>query len=98
MADARFLFGFDSIEKNFICAEVQAYEDLKEYGTESAVKAAGKLRQQGRTCEFDVTAVIGDLVQSLNAISTPIRRRSPGCRYLFLQAQRLDAGGLMGHM
>jgi len=39
------------IEKNFICAEVQAYEDLKEYGTEAAVKAAGKLRQQGRTYE-----------------------------------------------
>lgn len=39
------------IEKNFICAEVQTYEDLKEHGTEAAVKAAGKLRQQGRTCK-----------------------------------------------
>ena len=28
-----------------------AFEDLKEYGTEAAVKAAGKQRQQGKTCE-----------------------------------------------
>jgi obg-like ATPase 1 len=43
---------FYSIESHFICAEVQSYEDLKEYGTEAAVKAAGKLRQQGRTYEI----------------------------------------------
>lgn len=28
-----------------------SYEDLKEYGTESGVKAAGKLRQQGKPYE-----------------------------------------------
>jgi obg-like ATPase 1 len=28
-----------------------AYEDLKEYGTEAQVKAAGKQRQQGKTYE-----------------------------------------------
>jgi len=28
-----------------------AYEDLKEHGSESAVKAAGKLRQQGKPYE-----------------------------------------------
>jgi obg-like ATPase 1 len=28
-----------------------AFEDLKEYGTEAAVKAAGKQRQQGKTCK-----------------------------------------------
>lgn len=28
-----------------------SYEDLKEYGSESAVKAAGKLRQQGKPYE-----------------------------------------------
>ena len=34
-----------------------AYDDLKEYGSEAAVKAAGKLRQQGKpyesTCFWD---------------------------------------------
>lgn len=29
-----------------------SYEDLKEYGSESAVKAAGKLRQQGKPYEM----------------------------------------------
>ena len=33
-------------ERGFICAEVMTYSDLKELGTESAVKAAGKYRQQ----------------------------------------------------
>ena len=28
-----------------------AYDDLKEYGSEAAVKAAGKLRQQGKPYE-----------------------------------------------
>ena len=28
-----------------------SYEDLKEYGSEAAVKAAGKLRQQGKPYE-----------------------------------------------
>jgi len=28
-----------------------AYEDLKEHGSEAAVKAAGKLRQQGKPYE-----------------------------------------------
>lgn len=31
-----------------------AYEDLKEYGTEAQVKAAGKQRQQGKTCKLGV--------------------------------------------
>ncbi|XP_019854286.1 PREDICTED: obg-like ATPase 1 isoform X2 [Amphimedon queenslandica] len=35
-------------EKGFIMAEVMKYEDYKELGSESAVKAAGKYRQQGR--------------------------------------------------
>lgn len=29
-----------------------AFDDLKEYGTEAAVKAAGKLRQQGKPYEI----------------------------------------------
>jgi ribosome-binding ATPase YchF (GTP1/OBG family) len=34
-------------ERGFICAEVMHYDELKELGTESAVKAAGKYRQEG---------------------------------------------------
>ncbi|KAJ9113490.1 hypothetical protein QFC20_001841 [Naganishia adeliensis] len=36
-------------KNKFICAEVMAFEDLKEHGSEAAVKAAGKYRQQGKT-------------------------------------------------
>ena len=35
-------------EKGFIMAEVMKFEDFKEEGSESGVKAAGKYRQQGR--------------------------------------------------
>jgi len=35
-------------EKGFIMAEVMKFEDFKEQGSESAVKAAGKYRQQGK--------------------------------------------------
>ena len=39
-------------EQKFVCGEIMAYEDLKEYGTEAQVKAAGKLRQQGKPYEI----------------------------------------------
>jgi len=39
-------------ENKFVCGEIMAYEDLKEYGTEANVKAAGKLRQQGKPYEM----------------------------------------------
>ena len=35
-------------EKGFIMAEVMKFDDFKELGSEAAVKAAGKYRQQGR--------------------------------------------------
>jgi len=35
-------------EKNFICAEIFSYDDYKEAGSETAVKASGKLRTQGK--------------------------------------------------
>jgi obg-like ATPase 1 len=38
-------------EKGFIMAEVMNFEDFKEAGSEAAVKAAGKYRQQGKTYE-----------------------------------------------
>lgn len=38
-------------ERGFICAEVMHYDELRELGTESAVKAAGKYRQEGKLYE-----------------------------------------------
>jgi len=35
-------------ERGFICAETMKYEDFKELGSESAVKAAGKYKQEGK--------------------------------------------------
>lgn len=35
-------------ERGFICAEVMKYDELKELGSEQAVKAGGKYRQQGK--------------------------------------------------
>lgn len=40
-------------EKGFICAEVMKYVEFKELGSESAVKAAGKYKQQGKTYVVD---------------------------------------------
>lgn len=45
-------------EKGFICAEVMKYDEFKELGSESAVKAAGKYRQEGKT----YTVVDGDIM------------------------------------
>jgi obg-like ATPase 1 len=38
-------------EKGFIAAEVMAFDDFKELGTEANVRAAGKLRSEGRKYE-----------------------------------------------
>ena len=38
-------------ERGFICAEVMHYEELRELGSENAVKAAGKYRQEGKLYE-----------------------------------------------
>ena len=38
-------------EKNFVVGEIMKYEDLKEYGTETAVKAAGKYMTKGKDYE-----------------------------------------------
>ena len=45
-------------EKGFICAEVYKFEDFKELGNEAAIKAAGKLKQQGRNYEVEDGDVI----------------------------------------
>lgn len=36
-----------------------SYEDLKEHGSEPAVKSAGKLRQQGKPYESESLALLG---------------------------------------
>ncbi|KAK4537970.1 hypothetical protein CDCA_CDCA15G3995 [Cyanidium caldarium] len=38
-------------ERGFICAEVMRYEELREHGSEAALKANGKYRQQGKAYE-----------------------------------------------
>lgn len=40
------------MERGFICAEVYKYADIKEAGSEAAVKANGKLQQNGRGYEI----------------------------------------------
>lgn len=39
------------IEHGFICADVMSFEDFKEHGSEAAVKAAGRMRMEGRKYE-----------------------------------------------
>ncbi|RYY34395.1 DUF933 domain-containing protein, partial [archaeon] len=38
-------------EKGFIAAEVMSFDDFKEHGSEAAVRAAGRLRMEGRKYE-----------------------------------------------
>merc|ERR1712187_208925 len=45
-------------ERGFICAEVMAFDELKAKGSESAMKAAGKYRQEGKTYEVQDGDVI----------------------------------------
>ena len=42
-----------------------SYEDLKEHGSESAVKAAGKLRQQGKPYESNEPGYLPSFFQML---------------------------------
>jgi len=44
-------------EKGFVCAEVMKFDEFKELGSESAVKAAGKYKQEGKgysVCDGDI--------------------------------------------
>lgn len=54
-------------ERGFICAEVTSFETLKELGTMPAVKAAGKLRQEGK----NYVVQDGDIIEfKFNVTST----------------------------
>lgn len=51
-----------------VCGEVFTYNDLKEYGSENAVKAAGKLMQKGKPYEMvDGCALLPPFAESSRA-------------------------------
>jgi hypothetical protein len=58
-----------------------AFEDLKEYGTEAAVKAAGKQRQQGKTCKSTFKSQV---------MMKLMYRRGSRRRYLLLEVWSVD--------
>lgn len=41
-------------EKNFVCGEIMKFEDLKELGSEAAVRAGGKYNTKGKEYEVQV--------------------------------------------
>ncbi|SCZ97805.1 BZ3500_MvSof-1268-A1-R1_Chr3-3g06382 [Microbotryum saponariae] len=47
-----FWMGNSPIFDYTVCGEIMSYADLKEYGTEAAVKAAGKMMQKGKPYEI----------------------------------------------
>lgn len=55
-------------ERGFICAEVMHYDELKELGSEAAVKAAGKYRQEVRVPLFAPVLPIPHRLYSSTAI------------------------------
>jgi len=56
----------NDFQKAFIMAEVMAFDDLKEHGSEGAVKTAGKWRQEGKTYEVKDGDVITFKIGQLN--------------------------------
>jgi obg-like ATPase 1 len=60
-------------ERGFICAEVMHYDDLRDAGSESALKATGKYRQQGKTYEV----LDGDiLLVKFNVTSQGVKKKT----------------------
>ncbi|CAO3662086.1 hypothetical protein G6F70_003448 [Rhizopus microsporus] len=58
-------------ERGFIMAEVMKYEDLKELGSESAVKAAGKYMQKGK----DYIVEDGDIIYFKFNVTAPAKKK-----------------------
>lgn len=44
-------------EKNFVCGEIMRFEDLKELGSEAAVRAGGKYNTKGKEYEVQVPSL-----------------------------------------
>ena len=55
ISNRSFLLLSSDFENKFVCGEIMSYEGLKEHGSESAAKAAGKVRQQGKPYESGFT-------------------------------------------
>ncbi|KAI9320886.1 GTP-binding protein YchF [Dichotomocladium elegans] len=58
-------------ERGFIMAEVMKYEDLKEYGNDAAVKAAGKYMQKGK----DYVVEDGDIIYFKFNVTAPAKKK-----------------------
>jgi len=58
-------------ERGFIMAEVMKYEDLKELGSEAAVKANGKYVQKGK----DYTVADGDIIFFKFNVTAPAKKK-----------------------
>ena len=89
--------GSSDFENKFVCGEIMSYEDLHEYGSESAVKAAGKLKQQGKTYEsespspFSLCRFLGvGGVCGADDVFVRARVRSGRWRYRVLEGRRVD--------
>lgn len=77
-------------ENKFVCGEIMSYDDLKEYGSEAQVKAAGKLRQQGKPCKSIDLIVLQSEIHTLSGNGAwLIIRRGGGWRYLLLEVRCL---------
>ena len=76
-------------ERGFICAEVMHYEELHELGTEAAVKAAGKYRQEVRAPNCHAMHCVCQDVLTLSV---------PCCNCRALQACMRRASRLIPHM
>jgi len=58
-------------ERGFIMAEVMSYADLKEAGSEAAVKSAGKYRQKGR----DYVVIDADIIYFKFNVTAPAKKK-----------------------
>jgi obg-like ATPase 1 len=63
-------------EKNFVCGEIMRFEDLKELGSEAAVRGGGKYNTKGKEYEVQVLSSREELILIL------------GWRYLLLEGRK----------
>lgn len=67
-------------EQKFVCGEIMSFDDLKEYGNEGAVKAAGKYNQKGKTYEVSCDCLLSYPHQLSELTSYTSRRGIDGRR------------------